>query len=130
MEKKLPEISRFLYIFWNLEHSDWLICKSHDIKRDFVRVQAYGHYNLMIRIYGHQNVVSFSEISWDFGMKRDMRESSWCLWCLWHHELSRISRFMPKSREIWLIVTFRGLKIGPLLRKLQAFKDWQFFDFY
>ena len=25
--------------------------------------------------------------------------------------------------------TFCGLKIGPLLRKLQAFKDWSFFNF-
>ena len=40
-----------------------------------MRVHAYGHYNLMIRIYGHQNVVSISEISRDFGMKRDVRES-------------------------------------------------------
>ena len=26
--------------------------------------------------------------------------------------------------------TFGRLKIEPLLRKLQAFKDWQFLDFY
>ena len=26
--------------------------------------------------------------------------------------------------------TFCGLKIRPFLRKLQAFTDWQFFDFY
>ena len=40
-----------------------------------MRVQAYGHYILVIRIYGHQNVVSFSQISQDFGMKQDVRES-------------------------------------------------------
>ena len=30
----------------------------------------------------YQPVVSISEISWDFGMKWDVQESSWCLWCL------------------------------------------------
>ena len=59
-----------------------MICKSHDIIRDFVRVQAYGHYNVVIRIYGHHNVVSFSEISWDFSKKWDVWENLWCLWCL------------------------------------------------
>ena len=51
----------------------------------------------------YQPMVSFSQISRDFGMNRDVWESSWCLWCLWHHELSRTSCFMPKSREISLI---------------------------
>ena len=50
------------------------------------------------------SVVSFTEISRDLCMKRDVRESSWCLWCLLDHffcrEFSRISRFMFKSREI------------------------------
>ena len=30
----------------------------------------------------YQSVVSISQISWDFSMKQDVRESSWCLWCL------------------------------------------------
>ena len=50
-------------------------------------------------------LVSISQISWDFGMKQDVRESSWCLWCLWHHKLSCTSCLMPKSCEIWLIDT-------------------------
>ena len=29
----------------------------------------------------YQPVVSISQISWDFSMKRDVRENSWCLWC-------------------------------------------------
>ena len=35
-------------------------------------------------------VVSFSEISGNLSMKRDVRESWWCLWCL-----------LLKSHEIW-----------------------------
>ena len=73
-----------------------------------MRVQAYGHYNLVIRIYGHQNVVSFSEISQDLTNR--------------HHRLIEDTTSFPKP--------FDRLKIGPLLRKLQAFKDWQYFDFY
>ena len=53
----------------------------------------------------YQSVVSISQISWDFGMKLDVRESSWCQRHHRHHKLSCTSRFMPKSREIWLIDT-------------------------
>ena len=41
------------------------------------------------------------------------------------------NRQLPADRgDQELFKTFHGLKIGPLLRELQAFKDWQFFDFY
>ena len=30
----------------------------------------------------YQPMVSISQISWDFSMKRDVQQSSWCLWCL------------------------------------------------
>ena len=41
-----------------------------------------------------------------------------------HHFLSFLLSFDRGDQE--LSKTFYGLKIGPLLRKLQAFKDWSF----
>ena len=35
-----------------------------------MRVQAYGHHNVMVRIYEHHNVVSFSQVSGDCGVFR------------------------------------------------------------
>ena len=100
----------------------------------------------------HHNVVSFSEISWDCGMKWDVRENSWCLWCLlvksreisaWNETCERFhgvcgvfkdttdtTNSLAHRGDQELSKTFHRLKIGPLLRKLQAFKHWQFFDFY
>ena len=52
----------------------------------------------------YQTVVSISQISWDFGMKQDVRE----IWASGHHELSRTSRFMLKSHENWLMDTMNS----------------------
>ena len=50
----------------------------------------------------------------------EMTENNW-----------RQQKMTPADREDQeLSKTFCGLKIWPLLRKLQAFKDSQFFDFY
>ena len=85
-----------------------------------MRVQAYGYYNLVIRIYGHQNVVSFSDTTNLF---------THLVSC---QNLMRFDQEIPKTDKGHqeLSKTFHRLKIRPLLRKLQAFKDWKFFDFY
>ena len=41
----------------------------------------------------YQSVVSISQLSWDFSMKQDVQENSWCLWCLW------------KNANLWKPVT-------------------------
>ena len=52
---------------------------------------------------------------------------------VWNEMCERISGVFKlrqaDRRDQELSKTFCGLKIGPLLRKLQAFKEWQFFDF-
>ena len=53
----------------------------------------------------YQPVVSIHQFSRDFGMKWDVRESSWCQRHHRHHKLSLTSRFILKSCEIWLIDT-------------------------
>ena len=73
----------------------------------------------------YQPVVSISQISRDFSMKWDVRESSWCLWCLLvkSHEISAWNKMCERVRGVCHNRHHRLIEDTKCFPKL--FADWK-----